>query len=258
MCKKSINNRIFGLCEETYKIIFNVVNRDYRRCLHSRGRRYKFGLRFNDTFERLSYIYNISKSTVYRIFNLKIINKLESDIYIVDTTIVKVQRSKDSNLQRRQYSGKHKQHCTKIQIITKFNFKVPEAVSFTRFGSIHDFKLFKQTITNLPDGITFIADSGYQGLEKLIPGSITPIKQSKFHQLDDEEKLINKQLSSKRILIENTNSYIKRFKILSETYRGNLKQLELIVKLIAGIARYELLNCSIIFCFYFICGTTLI
>ena len=281
MCKKFIDNRILGLCKETYKLIFNVVNRDYRRCLHSRGRKYKFGprkmleiflkrLRFNDTFERISNEYNISKSSAYRIYNrillltltikefrLSAINKLESGVYIVDTTIIRINRSGNDILQQRQYSGKHKQHCCKIQIIIRKDSKAPEAVSFTSFGSIHDYNLFKNTIHNLPDDIIFIADSGYQGLEKLIPGSKTPIKQSKYHQLSEKEKLSNKKLSQSRILIENTNSYIKRFKILSTTYRGNLKQLEKIVKLIAGIARYELLNCSVNFCFYFICGTTL-
>ena len=66
MCKKSIDNRIFGLCGETYKIIFNVVNRDYRRCLHSRGRRYKFGpSKMLEIF--LKHI-NILKSSDCRIF----------------------------------------------------------------------------------------------------------------------------------------------------------------------------------------------
>ena len=43
MCKKIVNNRIYSLCIKSYKLIYNVVNRNYRKCLHSRGRRYKFG-----------------------------------------------------------------------------------------------------------------------------------------------------------------------------------------------------------------------
>ena len=266
MCKKSNDNRIFGIKKRTYKIIFKIVNNDYRRCLHSRGRRYKFGpqkiieiflkhLRFNDTFERIAYEYGISKSSAYRIFNrvlellkkieefgLLNINKLESGTYIVDATIIKVRRSSNQDLQKRQYSGKHKEHCVKVQIIIKENLKVPMSVSFTKFGSIHDFILFKRTIKKLPKDVCFIADSGYQGLEKLVSGSFTPIKSSKYHQLTAEERLSNKKLSSKRILIENTNSYLKRFKILSDVYRGKSEQLETIVKLIAGIAHYELSN----------------
>ena len=79
MCKKIVNNRIYSLCIKSYKLIYNVVNRNYRKCLHSRGRRYKFGphkmleiflkkIRYNDPFERIANEYNISKSSINKIF----------------------------------------------------------------------------------------------------------------------------------------------------------------------------------------------
>ncbi len=89
-------------------------------------------------------------------------------------------------------------------------------------GKEHDFHLFKRTFEGSPDNITYTADLGYIGINKITNGN-TPYKKSKKHLLTEKEEEYNKELAKERIYIEHTNSWIKRFKILSTKFRNNLK-----------------------------------
>ncbi len=68
--------------------------------------------------------------------------------------------------------------------------------------------------------IHMLGDSGYQGLEKILRNSLTPKKKSKLHQLTEQDKEMNRLISSIRISIEHVNSQLKIFRILSERYRN--------------------------------------
>jgi transposase len=87
-------------------------------------------------------------------------------------------------------------------------------------GSCHDFQLFKQSRSIVAERICILADSGYQGLASLHSNSQTPAKKSKLHPLCAEQKIANRKLSKKRILIENIIRKLKIFRILSERYRN--------------------------------------
>ena len=106
-------------------------------------------------------------------------------------------------------------------------------------GSVHDFKLFKQSGLPCSDLIKIIADSGYQGIIQLYKCALTPIKASKNRPLTQEEKHYNRELSQSRIYIEHTNRYLKRFKILSSEYRNKRRDFEKRVTLIAGIYNFQ-------------------
>ncbi len=85
-----------------------------------------------------------------------------------------------------------------------------------------------------------LADSGYQGLEKLHNNSLIPIKRTKKRPLTKAEKAYNRTISSARALNENVIGMIKRFKIISDRYRNRRKRFGLRFNLIAGIYNYEL------------------
>lgn len=108
-------------------------------------------------------------------------------------------------------------------------------------GSIHDFKLFKNSYIGLPDKIKIQGDSGYQGIQKIHVNSETPKKATKLHKLTKEDKNNNRRISKERIFIEHINSHIKRFKILSTRYRNKRKKHGLRMSLICGIYNYELI-----------------
>ena len=89
-------------------------------------------------------------------------------------------------------------------------------------GSVHDFKLFKNTTIDLDKLIAFLADNGYQGIQELFSKSLTPKKKSKYNPLSDEDKEFNKLISNIRIAVEHVNCQLKIFRILSERYRSRI------------------------------------
>ena len=108
-------------------------------------------------------------------------------------------------------------------------------------GSVHDFKLCKETLlTVLMLSVMILADSGYQGIQEYHAWSLIPIKKSKNRELSEAEKAFNKELSRRRIIIENINAKIKVFKIMSQQYRNRRKTHLLRTKLVCAILNEEL------------------
>jgi hypothetical protein len=68
---------------------------------------------------------------------------------------------------------------------------------------------------------------------------LIPQKASKKNKLTKKEKRNNREISRKRILIENVIGKIKIFRILSERYRNRRKRYNLRFNLIAGIYNFE-------------------
>lgn len=137
----------------------------------------------------------------------------------IDVTEIRIERPKYN--QKSKYSGKKKYHTMKIQIIrgtdTGFIYEIEIGP-----GSEHDFHLWKRTFEGTPDNVTHEVDLGYLGMDKIHNNSRIPHKSSKNHKLTEEEKNENKELAKDRIFIEHTNSWIKRFKILSDRFRNHL------------------------------------
>jgi hypothetical protein len=90
-------------------------------------------------------------------------------------------------------------------------------------GRTHDFKLLKKCKLRIQKKLKKYADSGYQGILKLYPNSLTPIKKPKDRELTKEEKQYNRTLAKIRIAIEHVNRRCKIFRIVKETYRGKHK-----------------------------------
>lgn len=107
-------------------------------------------------------------------------------------------------------------------------------------GKQHDFKLFKDSKVRWGRDIQGIFDSGYTGIKKFQSTSLLPKKRSKNKPLTKEERCINRNISSERVLNENVIGRLKRFKILSDKYRNRRKRFGLRFNLIAGIHNWEL------------------
>lgn len=107
-------------------------------------------------------------------------------------------------------------------------------------GTTHDFALYKHSKLKLSEDLEVLADSGYQGLGKLHGKSRTPTKKPKKGQLTKEEKRANRELSRRRIVVENVIRSLKIFRILAERYRNRRKRFSLRFNLIAGLYNYEL------------------
>lgn len=68
-----------------------------------------------------------------------------------------------------------------------------------------------------------------------------PKKKSKKNPLTKQDKKLNRQLSSDRVLNENVIGMLKRFKIIADRYRNRRKRFGLRFNLIAGIYNMELI-----------------
>jgi IS5 family transposase len=63
----------------------------------------------------------------------------------------------------------------------------------------------------LHESLELLADSGYQGLSKLHDKSRTPKKRSKNRTLTKAERRANRELSQRRIVVENVIRSLKSF-----------------------------------------------
>jgi transposase len=105
---------------------------------------------------------------------------------------------------------------------------------------MHDFRLFKESKVILNLGTNIVADTGYQGIQKLNFNSTIPIKKKRNIPLTEEQKEFNHKHSSKRIAVENVFALLKRFRILGDKYRNRRRRFGLRFNLIAGLHNYEL------------------
>ena len=106
-------------------------------------------------------------------------------------------------------------------------------------GKKHDFKLFKDSKVRWIRNIQGVVDTGYTGINKLQVTSLLPKKRSRGQSLTKDERRVNRNISSKRVLNENVIGRVKRFKILSDKYRNRRKRFGLRFNLIAGIHNWE-------------------
>ena len=107
------------------------------------------------------------------------------------------------------------------------------------YGRTHDFKLFKQSRVIFNKKTTMLADTGYQGIQKMHTQVNTPHKKKRNTPLTKEQKEYNHELSSKRIVVENVFALLKRFKIITDKYRNRRSRFGLRFNLIAGVHNYE-------------------
>lgn len=141
---------------------------------------------------------------------------------IVDTTEQRVQRPGNDDDQRRHYSGKKKAHTRKTAIVVNERGRIRD-VSESTPGSKHDLKhvVESRVIDSIPEDVTTIGDAGFDGLQNYYPErSIgTPHKARRNHPLTPDQKLANHEFSSERIVVENTLSHMKHFKVLAHRFR---------------------------------------
>ena len=111
--------------------------------------------------------------------------------------------------------GRRKKHTLKVEIMTDTKGKIL-SVSKVVPGRMHDFSLRKQS-SKIPRNAMVLADSGYQGLQKIHPKTILPHKRRRKCALTSEQKAHNTILASERIVVErdrkricvNRSNYIK-------------------------------------------------
>ncbi|MDQ1090072.1 transposase family protein [Siphonobacter sp. SORGH_AS_1065] len=116
-----------------------------------------------------------------------------------------------------------KRHSSKWILISDV-YKNILFVGEIHLGKVHDFTIFKQELASYDfSKINVWVDLSFIGINKhiLAKQMIIPIKGTKNKPLTQEQKDINKHISSKRVKIENAISGIKRYFIL--VHRSRMK-----------------------------------
>lgn len=107
-------------------------------------------------------------------------------------------------------------------------------------GPVHDFALYKRSRVEPHESLEVLADSGYQGLDRLHAKSKTPRKKPRKSELTDEQKQSNRALARRRVVVEHVIRVLKIFRILAERYRNRRKRFSLRFNLIAGLYNFDL------------------
>ncbi len=107
-------------------------------------------------------------------------------------------------------------------------------------GPVHDFALYQRSGVEPHESLEVLADSGYQGLQKLHSRSQTPRKKPRKSELTDEQKQSNRELARRRVVVEHVIRCLKIFRILAERYRNRRQRFSLRFNLIAGLYNHEL------------------
>jgi len=107
-----------------------------------------------------------------------------------------------------------------------------------------DFRLFKELKLRIDSKGKADVDTGYTRIPKFHANSVIPVKRSKKKPLTKTDKLFNRRVSSERVLNEQVNRLIKRFKIVSDCYRNRRKRFSSRFNLICGI-------CNVLFSAFF-------
>lgn len=161
--------------------------------------------------------------------------------FIIDGTERPIQRPKDPQRQRDNYSGKKKGHTVKNNVISHKPTKKIKGLSPTEPGKKHDKKLADQEQYRFPAGSKLWKDTGFQGYEPEDTITYQPKKKPKGGELTAAEKEDNQIISRERIGVEHSIGGVKVFHIVRDIYRNHKPGFEdLIMETACGLHNLRL------------------
>lgn len=153
--------------------------------------------------------------------------------FIIDGSERPIQRPKDKQRQKQNYSGKKKRHTVKNIVISDKKTKKIKVLSQTHEGKKHDKTLAAEAHYSFPEGSNLYQDTGFQGYK---PDNVTirqPKKKPRGGELTAEEKAHNKEVSRQRIGVEHAIGGAKVYHISRDVFRHHLKGFEDLVMMVA-------------------------
>lgn len=163
---------------------------------------------------------------------------------LIDATERPIQRPKNQEKQKANYSGKKKRHTKKNLVLTNRKKRVL-FLGQTHEGKKHDKAAADEAgvFDQIPADVTCWADKGFTGAQSSHPHKQIKIPKKKppGQELSEEEKEKNKHISRIRITVEHAIAGVKRFRSVSEIFRNKTEQLEDQLMIIAcGLWNYHL------------------
>ena len=162
----------------------------------------------------------------------------------IDGTERPIQRPKNAERQRADYSGKKKRHTRKNLIITTRAKRIG-FLSKTVSGKEHDMMILKAHAPprHMPERVKMHMDLGFKGIDRHYPHHriSMPKRKPRTHDLTEAHKERNRKKSGIRVLAEHALAGIKRLRIVSDVFRNKQKDFDDHVMLIScGLWNYHL------------------
>ena len=162
----------------------------------------------------------------------------------IDGTERPIQRPKDQEKQKANYSGKKKRHTRKNIIISTKKKRIG-FLSKTMEGKESDITILRATAPPrfIPPYVKTHVDLGFKGLDTEFPDHriSIPAKKPRTRDLTQTQKEKNKKKSSVRVLVEHAIGGIKRFGIVSQVFRNKKEGFDDTALLISsGLWNYHL------------------
>ncbi len=168
----------------------------------------------------------------------------------IDATEQEIPRPKNKRKRKTHYSGKKKKHSVKTQLTVNKQGLIVHKSPHAK-GSTHDYALYNHSHPKLPKDVTSKLDLGYVGILRDYPGLkvVLPFKRKgrgrgksgvKAEPLSLEQKLFNKLLASARVVVEHSNSLVKKFRVFGEEFRNRLKNYDRMTDIVCGIVNFRI------------------
>lgn len=145
----------------------------------------------------------------------------ELERVILDGTERPIQRSKDKDKQKQDYSGKKKRH-TRSHLAAVAPSKRVLLLSQADNGKAHDKGILNQEswVEQIPDEVKVQGDLGFFGLDNEFVNIEIPHRKPKGGELTQKQKDENQHLASERVICEHAFSGVKRYRIAADVYRN--------------------------------------
>lgn len=193
------------------------------------------------------YIINLGPRPSKKITTLEELRKVIPDLdeILVDCTEQKIPRPQKKVKRNKHHSGKKKSFTIKTQIATTKQGLIVD-INKPIPGRQHDYKIFKMSDLpkKIPKSTKSFLDSGYQGIQNDFPdlNTVIPHKRTRNGQpLTHSQKIQNTKQRRVRVAVEHTLSQVKKFQILSQTFRNSLKNYEATFGFVANIINFRML-----------------
>lgn len=132
-------------------------------------------------------------------------------------------RPKDSDKQKKQYSGKKKRHTRKNIVLTNPETTEVVFLGATQDGTMHDKRAIDEEHLETTIKATLGFDLGFEGLEIPNVQIVLPWKKPKGKELTELQKQQNTCFARRRIKVEHAIAGIKRNRSVQDIYR-NIKE----------------------------------
>lgn len=150
-------------------------------------------------------------------------------------------RSKKAKTQRKHYSGKSKRHMRKNLVVADAGKRIL-ILTPSKHGRAHDKRLADKShlARSIPDAVSVLADTGFQGFQHLHPNTLIPAKRPRGGMLSDAQKAMNRLISSCRMPVEHAIGGIKRFRAISDINRNKNGLDDRLINVAAGLWNFHI------------------